>query len=112
MCVMQVIRRADRHIVYPVTFSPQQINMPVKPLKLGEEISVGEMAIDHANLIAEIQRGHEPVTRILDRFHVARSDVTGSADEYKIFHIQALEPSIADRHDTLTIVPQSSNKIH
>ena len=65
----------------------QFINVAIKTFKFSEEVCVGEIAVNNADRIIGVERGHQVVAGGLDGLHVARSDVAGCTDEGKVFHV-------------------------
>src|SRR5690554_2990199 len=87
VAVVQVVGRADGDVIHSaaVIGAAQFVDMPVETLKLREKVRFREMTVDNANGIVLVHGGNEVVTSVFDRFHVARCDVTGSADQCELF---------------------------
>src|SRR5690554_4408179 len=87
VAVVQVVGRANRNVIHSVTVigAAQLIDMPVEALKFREKVRFREIAIDNANGIVLVHGGNQVVTSVFDRFHMARCDVTGSADQCELF---------------------------
>ena len=86
--VVEVVRRADAHVVHALGFraAPQLLEVPIEALDLGEEPDVERIAIEHADRIVRIGGGHEPVAGVLDRLQMPRRDEAGDAGDREILH--------------------------
>src|SRR5690554_7145450 len=87
VAVVQVVGRADGDVIHSaaVIGAAQLIDVPVETLKFREKVRFREIAIDDANGIVFVHGGNQVVTSVFDRFHMARCDVTGSADQCELF---------------------------
>ncbi|GCC46361.1 hypothetical protein chiPu_0030334, partial [Chiloscyllium punctatum] len=81
MGVVQIVRRADRHIVDLRAASAQLIDVTIEQFELGEEFGVGKVAVHDAHGVVRIIRHRQFATGLGHRAHVPRSDVAGSADQ-------------------------------
>ena len=84
--VMQVVGRADAHVVDGGAAVAQLGVVTVEELLFGEEGSLGEVAVHDADAVVPVVGGDEGVTRVFDGFEVARGDVAADADECEILH--------------------------
>ena len=84
--IVQVVGRADAHVVDVGAAVAQLGVVPVEELLLGEEGSLGEVAVHDADAVAPVVGGDEVVTCVFDGFEVARGDVAADADECEILH--------------------------
>src|SRR3990167_4699636 len=88
MRVVQVVGRADRHNIQGGSrIALQAPGMIVETFELGEELALRRKAIDNTYRIIDIVGTSELVAGILDGTHVARCDITGSADKGESFHV-------------------------
>ena len=87
MRIMQIIRRADAHIVDVGTAVAQLGVVTVEELLLGEEGSLGEVAVHDAHAVAFVVGGDKVVTCVFDGFKVARGNVAANADYREVFHL-------------------------
>src|SRR5690606_30950062 len=87
--VMQVVGRADGHIVHlvRVVTATQLVEVAIETLELGKEVGIGIIAVDHADRVVLVQRRHQLVAGGLDGLHVTRSDVSSRAYQRKILHV-------------------------
>ena len=84
MRVVQIVGGANAHIIDLVSAAPTLFNMSIKALELSEEVSVGEVTIDHPNAVIRVEGGDEVVACVFDGLHVARRDVASGTDESEI----------------------------
>ena len=93
MRIVQVVRRADADIVNLLAAPPDEIDVAVEALELGEEARFGEKAIDHADRIGRVERGSERASRLFDGSEMTGRDIARRADERERFpglHIGSL----------------------
>ena len=85
--VVQVIGRAHRGVMQGrVRVAPQLVAALEEALELGEELALGRNAVDDADRVVDVVGHGEVMAGVLDRPHVAGSDVTGGADQGEVFH--------------------------
>lgn len=84
--VVQIVGRADAHIIDVGTAITQLGVVTVEELLFCEEGSLGEVAVHDAYAVALVVSGDEGVTRVFDGFEVARGYVASHADYCKVFH--------------------------
>ncbi|MCY1552981.1 hypothetical protein D9M68_894190 [compost metagenome] len=89
MRMVQVVGAADRHVVQRGRgVALELLRVFVEAFELSEELALRRDAVDDADRIVDVVGHRQMVIRVLDGTHVARSDVTGSADEGKVFHVE------------------------
>src|SRR3546814_639662 len=87
MSVVQVVWRANRNVIEGSRRGAlEAVCMLLKTLEFGKKFALRGDAINDADRIIDVIGGDQNVTGVLDGTHVARSDVTGSADQGKILH--------------------------
>ena len=84
--IMQVVGRADAHIVDLLTFVPQSGVVTVEELLLCEEGSLGKVAVHDADAVALVVSGNEGVAGVFDGFQVSWSDVATYTNNSEVFH--------------------------
>ena len=87
MGVVQVVRRADTHVVDPVRFrpAPQLFEVTVEAFDLGEEADVEREAIQDADRVVRVSRSDQPVAGILNCLEVTGGHKTTHAGDREIF---------------------------
>ena len=86
MGVMQIVGRADADIVDALAEAAQLVDIAVETLELGEEMSVGKVAVHHPDRVVGVQRRLQRAADRQDRLHMARRDIAGRADQCKLAH--------------------------
>ena len=64
--------------------TPEFLEVSIEPLELREEPDVERVLVQHANGIVWIDRGDEPVARVVDGFEVARRHEAGHTGDREI----------------------------
>lgn len=86
--VVQVVGRADGHVVEPRGGAALQlVGKFLKALELGEEFALRRDAVDDADGVVDVIGHRQVVAQVFDGPHVAGCDVAGSADECEVFHV-------------------------
>jgi hypothetical protein len=88
MRIVEVIRGANADVLNVLRLSFPLIDVPVKSLKLGEKVRLGEIAVDNAYAVIWVQHGNQFVSGLFYGLHVPRCDVAGPADKGKFLHNQ------------------------
>ena len=90
--IVQIVGRADAHIVDIGAAVAQLGIVTVEELLLGEEGSLGEVAVHDAYAVAFVVGGDKVVAGVFDGFQVARGDVAADADDCEILHYFCFAP--------------------
>src|SRR3954465_14283409 len=86
MRVMEIIRRADRHVVdLVVAVASKFVDVAIETLELDKKPRVRKITVDYADGVFRIESHCQRASSIPDRAHVARRDVACRADERKGF---------------------------
>src|SRR5262249_26792924 len=83
MCIVHIVRRADRHIVNFLPAATLLIDVSIEPFEFDEKVCIRKIAVDDANRIFRIKGDREAAANLLDRSHVTRRDVTRSSNKRK-----------------------------
>jgi len=89
---VQVVRRADRHVVDRLVgaLAAELRDVAIESLDLGEEGGLGEVRVNDADRVVRVDRRHQLVARVLDGAQVARRDIAGESCERKIHDLYEL----------------------
>jgi hypothetical protein len=84
--IMKVIGGADGYIICSFPFSPEFLQVSVKPFKLCEEICMRKVRIKDANAVVLIERGHQRISGVSDRLQMPWGNISGDSNDCKTFH--------------------------
>ena len=86
--IVQIVGRADAHIVHAVGLvaATQLLEVAIESLDFCEEADVERVSIQHAHGVVRIDGRNQPVSRVVDRLEVSRRDEAGDASDRKILH--------------------------
>ena len=86
--VVQVVGGADGDIVERGSgVALELVGMIKEAFKFGKKCAFWRDAVDDADRVIDVISHGQAVAGVFDGVHVARSDIAGSADQGKVFHV-------------------------
>ena len=87
VCVVQVVRAADRYIVEcRCRIAFELLGVFLKALELGEKFALWGNTVDDAYRVVDVIGYGQTIAGVFDGAHVARGDVAGGTNKGEVFH--------------------------